>query len=205
LTFLFAGHDTTTNLLVWAVYYLSQNLDVQQKAEEEVDEVLNGQFPNSENLVKLKYLKCIVKETLRLKPSAPMRGRTLIENDTICGYHFKKGQSVSWNNYAVHHDPVLWPDPEKFLPNRFLTTDIKHPFAYFPFGGGPRKCIGEHFAMNEALVVLSMLVSKFRFKVLEGHLVDDVIALTLKTKYGMKMHIMKRSTDIPNLKRFNTM
>jgi len=192
LTFLFAGHDTTTNLLTWALYFLALHPTIQSKTQQEVDAVIkDGKFSHEE-MNKMKYLKFVIKETLRLRPSVPLRSRLTKEDDIVCGWKIKKGTEVSWNAYELHHDPEYWPNPFQFDPDRWLVEGDRHPYSYLPFGGGPRKCIGEQLALNEASAVLAVLISRFHFKLLEGHPVEDVTFLTMRAKHGIKMWVSKR-------------
>jgi len=193
LTFLFAGHDTTTNLLTWSLYFLSQHPTVLKKAQEEVDLVLQKKPPAADNYHKLQYLKCVIKETMRLRPSAPSRGRELAVDDTIGGIKVKKGTMIAWSSYVIQHLPQYWKNVEDFDPDRFSDTSSHHPFAYIPFGAGPRKCIGEHMAMGEVLVVISMLIQQYTFKIVPGHPVIDEVILTMRAGKGLKMFFYPRN------------
>lgn len=147
LTFLFAGHDTTANMLCWMVYYLCRHPAYMAEAEAEVATVTNGSRLNTEHVKQLRFLGCVAKEALRLRPSAPARGRIAVRDTTLCGQRIPRGTFVTWSAYVVHRDPKVWANPERFDPHRFDTGAPKiHPFGFIPFGGGPRRCIGEQLA-----------------------------------------------------------
>ncbi|NWH77739.1 CP4V2 protein, partial [Piaya cayana] len=145
-TFMFEGHDTTAAAMNWVLYLLGHNPEAQKKVHRELDEVFgNTERPvTMDDLKKLRYLECVVKEALRIYPSVPMFARTLREDCSIRGYQVPKGTNVIVITYALHRDPENFPDPEEFRPERFFPENCKgrHPYAYVPFSAGPRNCIG---------------------------------------------------------------
>jgi cytochrome P450/NADPH-cytochrome P450 reductase len=167
LTFLFAGHDTTANLLGWSLYYLSGNTDIQEKLQKEVDEVFEGSSsPTIENISKLKYCRHILDETLRLRPSVPgFLDRITTTDVNICGVDLKKGSVVSPLFLSNHWDSRYWSDASSFKPERWEDSASEkkslHPYVYLPFSAGSRNCIGMKFAVQEATIVLSMLMKQF--------------------------------------------
>ncbi|NXP55286.1 CP4V2 protein, partial [Heliornis fulica] len=164
-TFMFEGHDTTAAAMNWALYLLGRNPEAQKKVHRELDEVFgNTERPVTvDDLKKLRYLECVVKEALRIFPSVPMFARTLREDCCIRGYQVPKGTNVLVITYALHRDPEIFPDPEEFRPERFFPENCKgrHPYAYVPFSAGPRNCIGQRFAQMEEKTLLALILRRF--------------------------------------------
>ncbi|XP_006092710.1 cytochrome P450 4V2-like isoform X1 [Myotis lucifugus] len=164
-TFMFEGHDTTAAGINWALYLLGCYPEVQKTLDNELDEVFgNSDRPVTlEDLKKLKYLECVIKETLRIFPSVPVIARGLNEDCDVGGYNVVKGSQILIIPYALHRDPKYFPDPEEFKPERFFPENSvgRHPYAYVPFSAGPRNCIGQRFAMMEEKVVLSWILRHF--------------------------------------------
>ncbi|XP_053440290.1 cytochrome P450 4V2 isoform X1 [Nycticebus coucang] len=164
-TFMFEGHDTTAAAINWSLYLLGSNPEVQKKVDNELDEVFgkSDRPATSEDLKKLKYLECIIKETLRLFPSVPLFARTLNEDCIVAGYKVVKGTEAVIIPYALHRDPRYFPNPEEFQPERFFPENAqgRHPYAYVPFSAGPRNCIGQRFAIMEEKTILSCILRHF--------------------------------------------
>ncbi|KFP28925.1 Cytochrome P450 4V2, partial [Colius striatus] len=164
-TFMFEGHDTTAAAMNWVLYLLGHNPEAQTKVHRELDEVFgNTERPvTMDDLKKLRYLECVVKETLRLFPSVPMFARVLREDCFIRGYQVPKGTNVIVITYALHRDPEIFPDPGEFKPERFFPENCKgrHPYAYVPFSAGPRNCIGQRFALVEEKTLLALILRRF--------------------------------------------
>ncbi|KAF1514401.1 Cytochrome P450 4V2, partial [Eudyptula albosignata] len=164
-TFMFEGHDTTAAAMNWALYLLGHNPEAQKKVHRELDQVFgNTERPvTMDDLKKLRYLECVVKEALRLFPSVPLFARALREDCCIRGYQVPKGTNVLVITYALHRDPEMFPDPEEFRPERFLPENCKgrHPYAYVPFSAGPRNCIGQRFAQMEEKALLALILRHF--------------------------------------------
>ncbi|XP_071488189.1 cytochrome P450 4V2-like [Diadema antillarum] len=167
-TFMFEGHDTTAAAISWSLYLLGLHPDVQERLHEEVVSVLGDtdRHVTTDDLQKLTYLTCVVKETLRVLPSVPVIGRTLDSDIILDGKLVPKETSIILGIYALHRDPGQFPDPDKFDPDRFLADNTfkRHPFAYVPFSAGPRNCIGQKFAMMEIKVTLANLLRRFSFR-----------------------------------------
>ncbi|KAM7110837.1 cytochrome P450 4V2 [Molossus nigricans] len=201
-TFMFEGHDTTAAGINWALYLLGSNPEVQRKLDDELDEVFgkSDRPATSEDLKKLKYLECVIKETLRLFPSVPMIARNFSENCEIEGYRLPKGCQTVIIPYALHRDPRYFPDPEEFKPERFFPENSlgRHPYAYVPFSAGPRNCIGKRFALMEEKVVLSRILRNFwvetKQKREELGLVGELI---LRPSNGIWITLKRRSTEEP--------
>lgn len=161
VTFFFAGHETTTMTLGWALYLLGRNPRVLEKVTAEVDAVLGGRTPTPESAAQLRYTLQAVQETLRIYPPAWIIPRTC-EGDVIDGYAIPPDSVVAVNTFAIHHDPELWERPESFEPERFEQSASWPRGMYVPFGGGPRVCIGERFSLVESQLILAMFLQRFR-------------------------------------------
>lgn len=182
LTFLIAGHETTSGLLSYAIYRLLEHDEVRAKAIAEVDEVLGRRTPSFEDLAKLEYIEQLLKETLRLHPTAPAFA-VQPRQDTVIGgcYPVKQGDSLLIHLPTLHRDPAAWPDPERFDPERFAKGAAPIPrFAWMPFGNGKRACIGRIFAMQEAKLVLAMLLQRFELTHVAPYKLTNVETLTIK-------------------------
>jgi cytochrome P450 len=161
-TFLLAGHETTSAMLTWALFELSRSPTVMARVIEEAQAAFAG-TPSPEAIVKgLKYTEAVLREALRRNTGVPAISREAVEDDVIGPYRVKKGDKIVVAVDAVHQDPKLWPNPERFEPERFLSP-LPHPYAFLAFLAGPRSCIGEHFALIEAKIVLARLVKRYRF------------------------------------------
>ena len=195
MTFMIAGHDTTSNLLAWALYLLSTHPDARRRLEAEVDDVLAGDLPTLEEVRDLAFLEQVIDETLRLYPPAWTIEREPIDDDEIGGYHVPAGSVVVAGPYFVHHNPDVWENPEGFDPDRFGpdadTPD--HRYAHFPFGGGPRMCVGADFAILEAKLILAAIVKRFHLDLVTGHDVEPEGTVTLYPKHGIEMAVHPRA------------
>lgn len=189
-----AGYETTANALTWLWYLLDKHPAVVSKLQQETQSVLNGKIPGFEDLKNLTYNKQVIEETMRIYPPAWSTDRIVLENFDIDGYPIKKGDVIIPFIYGVHHNPKYWPEPEKFLPERFAPEHKKNhpPFAYFPFGGGPRLCIGNQFALMEMQLVLAMLVNEFKFTLTQKHQPQLQPMVTLRPKGPLMMRVEKR-------------
>ena len=188
ITLFLAGHETTANALSWTWWLLAQNPDVERKFHAELDAVLGGRAPALEDMQKLVYTGHIVTESLRLYPPAWGMARLVVEEVEVAGYRLRPGNGVAFAQWVVHRDPRWFDDPEKFLPERWESDLAKRlpRFAYFPFGGGPRQCIGNTFALMEATLILATIAQKFRFQLVEGHPVKPLASITLRPRHGIR-------------------
>lgn len=164
ITMFLAGQETTAMGLCWTWYLLSQHPHVEERIREELATVLGGREPAPKDLPQLKYLACVINESMRLYPPAWWYGRTPIKDDVICGHKINAGTILTIVPYVTHRDPAYWKDPEVFDPLRFSSErgEKYHPYAYLPFAAGPRMCIGKDFALYELHLTLAMVMQKFR-------------------------------------------
>ena len=164
-TFMFEGHDTTAAALTWALQMIGSYPDVQKKLHEEIDQVFGSSDRQlkSEDLGELKYLECVIKETLRLYPPVPFISRDVTEDQVISGLTVPKGAVATIFIYGLHRDEKYFPQPDKFIPERFQPQSglNLHPFAYMPFSAGKRNGIGQRFAMMEEKIVLANILRRF--------------------------------------------
>ncbi|CAL9699931.1 unnamed protein product [Knipowitschia caucasica] len=172
-TFMFEGHDTTAASMNWILHLVGSHPEVQRKVHQELDEVFgtSDRPVNTEDLKKMRYLECVIKEGLRLYPSVPFFGRTICQDTTIRGFKVLKGSNIIIVTYALHRDPRYFPEPEEFKPERFLPQNsIGRPaYAYVPFSAGLRNCIGQRFALMEEKVVLSSVFRRFTVEACQKH------------------------------------
>ena len=194
ITLLLAGYDTTSRTLTWAWYSLAQNPEVEQKLHDELREVLNGRAPTNDDLPKLTYTSLVIQETMRLLPPNPIIARQAIADDSIGGYKIAAGSVVALSQYLTHRHAEYWPDAETFEPERFSPESAarRHRFAYFPFGGGPRQCVGKGMAMMNVTLALATLAQNYRLRHLPNHAVKFDIEVTLQPRGGLPMTLHSR-------------
>lgn len=194
MTIFLAGHETTANALTWGLNLLAQNPEVEKKYFEEIDRVLGNRTPGLEDLRNLPYLTQIIHEVLRLYPPAWILGRTAIADDIIEGQKVKKGDNIIISPYQMHRSKDFWENPNEFNPDRFTPEKMKdmHKFLYFPFGGGPRFCIGNNFALMEMQLIFAMIGQKYKLNLEPGFVVEPDPLITLRPKFGMKMNLSSR-------------
>ncbi|WP_162525781.1 MULTISPECIES: cytochrome P450 [unclassified Mycobacteroides] len=189
-----AGHESTAQTLTWIFYLLSLNHGVRAELEAELDRVLAGRLPTYADLPELAYTLQVVSEALRIYPSAPIIPR-LVLRDTVLGpYRIPKGARLLINVVNIGHDGKRWADPDTFDPHRFegdKPREAPHR-AYLPFGAGPRICIGKHFALMEAQLILAVIAQRFRFEHDPTHPVEAEAKFTLRPRYGMRMIVSER-------------
>ena len=188
-TVFLAGHETTANALTWTWYLLACNPDSAKKLRSELARVLGGRVPTVDDLPQLAYTKMVIEESMRLLPPAWTMSREAIADDEIDGYRIPSGSTVVLSQFITQRHPDFWEDPEKFEPERFTPERVhqRHRFAYFPFGGGPRFCIGSNFAMLEAQLVLATIAQRYELDLVRGHPVQPEPLITLRPKYGLVM------------------
>lgn len=194
MTLFAAGHETTGVALTWVFYLLSQHPDVEARLHAELDSVLGGRAPTLADLEALDYTRMVIDETLRLFPPAFAVNRWSLGEDEIDGHRIRPDTLMTISPYVTHHSPLHWDDPLRFDPQRFApgTERGRHRFAYFPFGGGPRVCIGQSFALMEARLVLATLAQAYRLRLAPGHPVEAQGLITLRPRHGMRMVLEAR-------------
>ncbi len=195
LTLVGAGHETTANALSWTFYLLSLHPDVDARLEAELDEVLGGRTPSLDDLPKLAFCERVIKESLRLYPPAWAFERDALEADTLCGWPIEAGATVGVVTYALHRHPGHWDNPEGFDPDRFLPerSASRHRYAYLPFGGGPRQCIGMGMALMEAAIVLATLRQRYRLELVPGQRIKLDPSITLRPGTPIRMRLRGRA------------
>ncbi|MFG3039603.1 cytochrome P450 [Streptomyces sp. NPDC048330] len=181
LVFLLAGHETTATSLGFALHLLGRHPEVQKRAHEEIDRVLAGRTPGAADLDALPYVTQVLKEAMRLFPAAPVIGRRAVAATEVGGVVIPAGADVIVAPWVTHRHPAYWEDPERFDPDRFTPeAEAARPrYAWFPFGGGPRACIGQHFSMLESVIALAMILQKYGFEAVDTEVpVGSAITLT---------------------------
>ncbi|KAL0043106.1 hypothetical protein WJX79_009388 [Trebouxia sp. C0005] len=199
LSMLVAGHETTGSVLTWTLYLLASNPTQMRKAQQEVDEVLGDrQQPNMQDYAKLKYVMRCVNESMRLYPHPPvLLRRAMVQDELPGGYTVPRGQDVMISVYNIHHSPAVWDDAEAFQPERF-SLDTPTPneqntdYRYIPFSGGPRKCVGDQFALMEAVIAVAVVLHKFDAELTPGQEIGMTTGATIHTTNGLYMNVFAR-------------
>ena len=194
LTLLLAGHETTALALSWTWYLLAQHPDADAALQHELQTVLGGRLPTYEDLPQLQYTRMVLSEGIRLYPPAWLMTRRACEDVVIGDYRFPTGTFFFISPYITHRDGRYFADPEAFVPERWaLNSAASLPrYAYFPFGGGPRQCIGEGFAWMEGLLLLATVAQTWHMRLVPDHPVEPLPLVTLRPKYGIHMQLERR-------------
>jgi cytochrome P450 len=194
MTLFLAGHETTAQMLGWTWYALSNNPAAEANLHEELHGVLGGRAPAAEDFPKLPYLRAVMNEVLRLYPPAYILARETMEPCEIGGYEMHVGSTVVISQWIMHRDARFYDDPEAFRPERWLDglQDRLPPGAYFPFSAGPRRCIGEGFALLEAAIVIATLAQKFKFRLVPGLEIIPEPLITLRPRHAIQMTLHSR-------------
>ena len=189
MTLFLAGHETTANALAWTWYLLSQNPEAEARLHAELEEVLSGRPPTAEDLPRLRYTEMVLAEAMRLYPPAWILGRRALEAYEVGGYNIPRGSLVILSPYVMHRDPRFYPEPERFDPERWTpeARAARPQFSYFPFGGGPRRCIGEGFAWMEMVLVVATLAQRWRLRLAPGQRIEPQTGVTLRPRRGVLM------------------
>ena len=194
ITLLLAGHETTGHTLTWIIYVLATQPDIQKKVQAEVDQVLAGQAPGVDHLPRLTYLSQVIDETLRLYPSVWAWTRKSLETDQVHGSTLSPGSILLISPYITHRHPDFWERPNEFNPERFKEPlNEKQKGAYFPFGLGPRQCIGKYFALMEIKLAISQLVQRFSMEATEKAPAILDPRVTMGIKGGLKVNLTPRT------------
>ena len=195
ITIFMAGHETTAVTMTWIWYLLSQRPVEEARLHAELDAVLGGRMPTADDVPNLPYTRMIIEEAMRIYPPAPgISTRVALMDDEICGVKVRKGTQVAIAPWVLHRHRTLWDNPERFDPERFnVQRSVGRPrFAYLPFGGGPRVCIGAVLAMTEATLILAVLAQRYQPRLMDGETVTLQTRITLRPKDGMKMRLERR-------------
>lgn len=194
MTLFIAGHETTANALTWTFYLLAQHPEVEAKLQAEVDSVLGGRAPTMDDLARLPYTDQVIKESMRLYPPAWIVPREANQQVLLGGHPVAKNSILLSSPYTMHRSPRYFSEPDRFLPERF-TEDFEKSlprYAYFPFGGGPRVCIGNGFAMMEARLLLATIVQQYQLAFVPDHPVVPEPVITLRSRDGIQMRLIRR-------------
>jgi cytochrome P450 len=194
LTLLVAGHETTATALSWTFWLLSRHPEVRRRVEEEVDRKLTSHLPGAEDVEKLTWTRQVIDESLRLYPAVWGIARVAKDWDEIGGYELPPRSVLYLAQWATHRHPDFWPNPEGFDPERFApeAAAARHRFAYFPFAGGPRVCIGNNLALLEAVLILAMVSRRYRVDLVPGHPVEPQATITTRPRHGILVTLAKR-------------
>lgn len=192
LTLFIAGHETTANALSWTWLLLDRHPEVAATLRAEIDQVLGDRVPQADDVAALPYTRAVVAESMRLFPPAYILGRKAVAPHTVRGWTVPAGTLFLMSQYVVHRDPRWWPEPEAFRPARWLAPDERPRFAYFPFGGGTRLCVGESFAWMEAVLLLAVLARRWEVRVARPDPRPEPL-ITLRPRGGMPATLVPRS------------
>jgi cytochrome P450 len=197
MTLLFAGHETIATALTWTWYLLSENRTQEALVHQELDRALGNRPPVIADLPQLPYTSAVFHEAMRLYPPVWLIVRRPVQDWTIGNYVVPARSYLYLSPYVVHRDPRFFPEPDRFDPSRWTSPEIakRHKYAYFPFGGGGRKCIGEYFAVAEGVLVLATIAQRWKLRLLNHHPVEAAPLVTLRPKYGMRMRLRDRQSD----------
>lgn len=195
MTFIVAGHETTASMLAWVWHLLATHPEAERRLWDELAAVLGGRPAGAEDLPKLQYTKMVIEESMRLYPPAWGMGRRAVEDDEVGGYFIPAQSVVVMLQYVTHRHPDFWERPEEFDPERFTPalSAARPYFAYFPFGGGPRQCIGNYFSVMEAQLILAAVAQHYRMRHADSRPVVPEPSVTLRPHGGMRMLLSERA------------
>jgi cytochrome P450 len=195
LTLFLTAFDTTSNALTWTWYLLSQNPEAEIELHQELARVLNGRNPKAEDIPKLKYTRMVFGESIRIFPPSYVLAREALEDFTIDKYIVPRGSLVLMSPYLIHHDSRFRSNPEVFNPHAWgkHSKSIDSKYEYFPFGAGPRACIGQSYAWMEGILMLATIAQSWRIRLVPNHPVELLQVINLRPKYGMMMELQRRN------------
>jgi cytochrome P450 len=196
MTLFVAGHETTANALTWTWYLLSQHADVEARMHAEIDSVLAARIPTADDVAKLRYTEMVFAESMRLYPPAWTLGRRVLSDYPVGKYVLPAGSIVLMSPWVTHHDARYFPEPFKFDPERWTpeARESRPKFSYFPFGGGPRVCIGEQFAWMEGVLLIATIAQRWKMRLAADQIVEPKPMITLRPRYGMRMLVEERAS-----------
>jgi cytochrome P450 len=194
MTLFLAGHETTANALTWTWYLLAQYPEIEAKLQAELEAVLTGRLPTGDDVPELPYTRMVLAESMRLYPPAWAIGRRVLTDYPLGDYVLPAGSICLLSPYVTHHDARWFPDPFRFDPERWTpeAQAARPRFSYYPFGSGPRVCIGESFAWMEGILLLATLAQQWTMRPVPGHPVVPKPLITLRPKYGIRMRLQRR-------------
>ncbi|MFQ5656411.1 MAG: cytochrome P450, partial [Candidatus Methylomirabilales bacterium] len=197
MTLFVAGHEPTATALAWTWYLLLKHPGVEQQLQTELATVLGGRVPTSQDLPKLTYTRMVIDEAMRLYPPTWITARTPIQDDEIGGYHIPANSVVLLSPYVTHRHPAFWEEPDVFDPTRFTPGRVagRSRYAYFPFGGGPRMCMGKGFALTEALLIVAMVAQAYRLHLVPGHPIGPQPMIALRPRHGVLVTLEERPVE----------
>lgn len=192
IALVFAAHETSAAALFWSLYLLAGHPVVLRRVEHEIDDILGGRLPGVRDLPALPQVLLVIKESMRLYPPAPRQFRVATRDTSLAGHPIAAGTPVSVCQYVLHRSPAVFPQPDRFVPERFTPhAPIRHPLSYLPFGAGERTCLGRHYAMQEVHLLLALLIGRFRFTFTAG--VRPQLAVTLRPGTAVHVQVRRRS------------
>jgi cytochrome P450 len=194
MTLLLAGHETTAQALTYTWYLLGQHPAVAERLHDELDATLGGDPPTVDDVADLEYTERVIRESMRLYPPVWSIVREPREDVEIGGYRIPAGRTVGLYQWVTHRDPRFWDDPETFDPDRWTDErqEARHPFAYFPFSAGPRRCLGDRFAMLESQLVVATMAQRVTFETLPDTSLDLAPSITLRPRDGLRLRVDAR-------------
>lgn len=190
ITIFSAGHETTTNLLSWTLYLLARHPDILQKLRTELN-LLQGRTATAEELPQLDYTRAVLNEAMRIRPPVGIMMRKVLKDTEVDGYALKSGSLAIFSIYNIHHHADIWDNPETFSPERFLNSENRR-FSFLPFGTGERICIGNHFALMEGQLLLSMIIQHYDIQLINSDEVEIDMAVSLRPKGGIPVRLKRR-------------
>jgi cytochrome P450 len=206
MTLFLAGHETTAGAMAWTFYLLARHPEVEARLQDELASVLGGRSPMAADLSRLTYTEHVITESMRLFPPVYAVGRRAQHDCQIGGYDVPEGTTFLMSQWVMHHDPRYFDDPLEFRPVRWADGLAKRipKFAYFPFGGGPRLCVGNTFAVLEAVLILATVAQRYRFELISEQRIVPWPAVTLRPKYGIRAVVMPVSSETNPAERRTT-
>lgn len=187
MTIFLAGFETTSTVLTWLWHVLNENPEIEMKLREEIERVLGEKIPDIEALKQLEYSRMVFQETMRMYPPVPLLPRVTVEADYLGDYEIPANATLVLFFYGTHYNPNVWENPDKFIPERFSAEQVKgrSQFAFVPFSAGPRKCLGDEFAMMEGVLAMTMMLQNYRVNLVPEHKVEPKLSITLRPANGV--------------------